>query len=196
MPFLYFPDAITLLLMLAALSLLRSLAVIHVRQELTALKNELLAYWARTGRPFEHPAHAGLRRRINSRIAYCGSLSPALVYWTQRFDRVAVANRYRNLASECSGVVEKELDEIAEKSIKSRISRFNLEGDVSFGTFYLLGSISGWMLMTPLFLRMLIRVGRHKSSNRVDYFFDVAEKVLARTGRRAHLRAQSVAIAA
>jgi hypothetical protein len=187
MPFLYFPDAISLILLLAVLGLLRSLAVMHIRQELVALRNEALLFWAGTGLDLRHAAFIGLRRRINSRIDICERLSPAFLWWIHRSSGGAASNRRRELEADYLEAVERELEGIAEAGIRNRILRFNLEGDVSFGTFYVTGSLSGWMLMTPLFCRMIIRVAGYKSGSRVDCFFDMAERVLSRAGRRAHL---------
>jgi len=190
-PLLYLPDAISLILLLVVLSLLRSLAVMHIRQELAALRNEALLYWAGAGQSLGHEAYMGLCRRIRSRIQMSECLSPAFVFWLGRPSKSVASNVDRKLEGNYREQLQRELEAIAGIAARSKMRRFNLEADVSYGTFYLTGSISGWMLLAPVLFRMLVRASRYRSGNRVDRIFDMAERVLSRAGRRAYLLART-----
>ena len=45
LPFIYLPDAVTLILLLVAFQMLRKIAVDHIRQELSLIREKLLLYW-------------------------------------------------------------------------------------------------------------------------------------------------------
>jgi len=184
-PFLYLPDAVSLALLFAALELLRRSAVDHVRQVSIGIRNEMLAYWMREGLPLSHPAYVRLRRQIDTSIRCADKVTPARLYFVSRWFRNAARCEDQSGFTDALAGLRRPTLDIEDTRVRDKVRRFDLELNASLGIFFLTASISGWILLLPILLRMIKRVARRRPKSRVDLFFDLAERILSRLGRRA-----------
>jgi hypothetical protein len=182
MPFLYLPDALSLLLLLIVLTLLRQAAAEHLRQDLRRILEELSKYWRGEGLSLEDPVYASFRSLLVYDISLAERISPASHFFVFRLWRKQPSCVKKALEGSLNeaGV---SVGEIGEKNVRARIRRFELETNLSLGFYYLLGSISGWMLTLWLAWRVLIRSFRSGRRNSVDDAFDLAERLVSRVGR-------------
>ena len=186
MPFLYLPDAISLAFLLIVLTLLRRTAIAHIQQELCGIRNELFVYCSIKKLPLSHTAYLNLSHRIDSASRLAPEVSRARLFFTgslaSETGKSGNEHPLPNPASELSLHIKS----IEDKEIREKLRRFELETSLSFGVFFLLGSISGWIYMSWLLMRLLVRlVSRRPPGSRVDWFFDMAERLIASLGGRA-----------
>jgi len=178
-PFLYLPDAVSLALLITALCLLRRLAVARCLQELHRLRLDLLLYWTDRGLPEAHPAYACLANQMRLASTLSPGVSPSRLFFVgRRYQRIPVILRDR-IDEQGPGLIG-----IEDTKARERLRRIQLEFDISFGTYYLLGSISGWVVTTVIAVRLIRRVAR-RPADRIGWAFDVMEKTFSRLGRRA-----------
>ncbi len=184
-PFLYLPDAITLILLLVVLGMLRSVAINHIRQELLIIRKEMLFYWLNNGLDRNDGGYVALRKLIESSIMLVSRLSPARLIFIYRLQRKRADGgailRFPNPSREVSLLIEN----IANAGGRKKLERLQMEMNLGLGTFFLMGSLSGWCLLFIIVPRMLKRTLSHYQDHRTDVFFDMAERVLASLGRKA-----------
>jgi hypothetical protein len=185
MPFLYLPDAISLGLLLIVLDLLRRSAVIHLRQELLGIRNALFCYWSANQLPLSHPDYVNLLSRVESAVRLAHKLTPARLFFVTRLvrkmERQGLKGPLRAQAQElraCPNTAEA-------RKARERLRRIDLETNMLLGVFLLMASVSGWILLMAIAVRVIFRLFSRKSGSMVDYVFDLAEKLIARLGSRA-----------
>ncbi len=184
MPFLYLPDALSLAMMIVALCLLRRLAVAHFCQEVHRQRLDLLLYWADKGLPAAHPAYAGVLGGMGLASGLAPAISPARLLFVSRYFRKNRRNCLRGLLP--AGIDEQGpgLLGLKDGKVRESLRRVQLEFDISLGTYYLLGSISGWFLTVGIAVRLIRRVAR-RPADRIGWAFDAMEKIFSHLGRRA-----------
>jgi hypothetical protein len=182
LPFLYLPDAISLILILAALSMLRKVAIHHLCQELLIIRKQLLAFWLDNGLDHNDPGYKALRDLVDSAIRVAPKLSPGRLLFLYRLARKPEAGGLLpNPAREASRLIACTPNANGRK----KLERLQLEMNLGLGTFFLAGSLSGWFLMCIIGFQLTRRTISHYQDDRTDAFFDMAERVLVRLGRRA-----------
>lgn len=185
LPFLYLPDAITLILLLVMFSLLRSTAIDHIRQELLKIRKEMLFYWVNNGLDPKDRGYLALRNLIESSTRVLPRLSPGrfmFIYMLRR--RTAKRGIMLPLpdpSGECSLMIECSANTNGRKKLK----RLQMEMNLALGTFFLLGSLSSWFLAFLIIPRMIKRTISHRRDRRTDFFFDMLERVLGSLGHQA-----------
>jgi len=181
-PFLYLPDALSLTLLIIVLVLLRRAAVVHVRQELAKIRNEALLFWSGNSLHLGSPAYRCLKAQIISAARVADKLSPARLLVASRLSRMPAR---AGLAVHPGESLEHYLRLINDNAVRKELRRIQLEIQLSLGVFYLLGSVSGWMLSLWLGVRVSRRTFSRRSHNSFDNLFDLAERLFAVIGRRA-----------
>jgi hypothetical protein len=185
LPFLYLPDAVTLILLMLVLSELRKVAISHVRQELLIIRRGMLAFRLNNGLDRADAGYIALRGLIGSSIRLAPRLSPARLLFVRRLQK-RMAKHGRALpvpdpvraASLC-------INRIKNVPGRERLKKFQLEMSLALGVFFLVGSISGWAILFVVVPKMVRRSFAHRAGHRADAFFDMVERVLSRVGRRA-----------
>ena len=185
MPFLYLPDAVSLALLIIGLTLLRRSAIAHCQQELHRLQLDVLLYWTDKGLPTAHQAYGNLRSQISSASELTAGVSPARLFFVSRRCKKLPASAYQQLLPDWSKGLEPSLDGLDDRKAREKLRRFQLEFAISFGIFFLLGSISGWMVTGAILFRLIRRMLSHRVANRTDWAFDLMERIFSRLGRRA-----------
>ncbi len=183
MLFLYLPDVISLVLLTVALTLLRSLAVAHCRQEIHRLRLELLLYWTSKGLYPPQPVYGNLTGQMSAGSELAEGLTPARLFLVRRKCRSISESAFRRLVPDWSQ--EPGLRGLHDSKSRERLRRIQLEFDISLGMFFLFGSISGWMVTGGILFNVLRRMAARKPASRTDWAFDLVEKVFSRLGRRA-----------
>ncbi len=185
LPFLYLPDAFTLVLLMLVLDALRRVAVLHIRQELLVIRKEMLA--ARlAGNPAQpDPAYHSLRSLVDSSIRLAPRLSPARMLFIYRFLRKSAKRGQRWEIPELSSDVFEVVDSCKDIALREKLKRLSSETSIGVGTFFLMGSLSGWAILLAVVPRMVKRTVSRHQDHRTDAFFDLTERILGRFGRRA-----------
>jgi hypothetical protein len=185
LPFLYLPDAVTLILLLLALSMLRSAAIGNIRQELLLIRKEMLSFRLNGGRDGADPAYGALRSLVDSSIKLAPELSPARLLFVFRLQRKLAKKGMPLPIPNPALEVNRCIEETAARDARTKLKRLQMEMNLGIGTFFLLGSVSSWVLMFVIVPRLVRRSFTHHPGHRVDAFFDMIERVLSRLGRRA-----------
>ncbi len=178
LPFLYLPDAITLILLIIALSMLRSAAVINIRQKLLVVRKEMLVYWLDNGLDRSDRGYLAFGDLVESCISLAPRLSPARLMCIYKLQRRTAL--FYTLSDEANGLVEC----TANAKGRAKLRRLQMEMNLALGTFILLGSLSGWFLLFIITSKMLKRTIAQSKIDRTDFFFDMLERVLAHLGRQ------------
>ena len=186
MMFLYLPDAVSLLLLGIALSLLRQSAVEHLRIELDRLRSQTLDSWRATGASLEDSTYAGLQSLIDSSDRLAEKLSPARLYFVQRCWRKIVKSKPEGLFPHPLGEFERQLTLINDKRILETLAGLKLDLVMKLGVFLVAGSVSGWISLFCLESRILWRSRLWPAGTRIDRFMDFNERLVTRLGREAH----------
>jgi hypothetical protein len=185
LPFLYLPDAITLILLLVVFSMLRSVAVSHIRQELLIIRKEMLVYWLTNGLDRKDRGYIALRNLIESSIKLVPRLSPGrflFIYILRRKTaKSGIILPLPNPSRECSLLIEC----ITNTDGRKKLKRLQMEMNLALGTFFLIGSLSSWFLLFAILPTMLKRTISHCQHHRTDFFFDMLERLLGILGREA-----------
>jgi hypothetical protein len=185
LPFLYLPDAVTLIFLLVTFSLLRSVAIHHINQELLTIREEMLFYWVKNGLDHKDKGYLALRNLIDASMSLVPRLSPArfvfIYLLRKRRSKTGRILGLPNPSAECSRMVEC----IDNANGRKKLRRLQMEMNLALGTFFLAGSLSGWFLLFVLIPRMLRRTILHGRDHRTDFFFDLLERVLGTVGRQA-----------
>ena len=178
-PFLYLPDAVSLTLLFVALTLLRRAAIEHLRQELLRLRKEMILYWSGNELPFDHAAYQQLRALLAQVAELAPRLSPARFFFIHRLARrIGPAKELPLPAGECSGG---QSGSSGDRKAGLKLQRLHLEMHLSVGAFLLLGSISGWMLLCSILVRLVLKKLGGRPARKVGVF-DLTEKLVSRVG--------------
>jgi hypothetical protein len=180
LPFLYLPDAITLILLLIVFGMLRMAAIDHIRQELLNIRREMLSYWLNNALDTNDCGYVALRNLINSSIKLAPRLTPGRLVFIYRLQR----NRTLSLPDP-SHEVSLLVKGTANANGREKLKRLQMEMNLGLGVFFLMGSLSGWLFLFIIVPRMLKRTISHHKDDRVDFFFDMLERMLLSLGRQA-----------
>jgi hypothetical protein len=186
MPFLYLPDAVSLMLLWVALSLLRQSAVEHLRMELDRLRKGALEYWLETGAPLENSAYISLRGLIDSTDRLADKFSPGRLFFVHLCWRKITKSQNARLFPDPLGEFERQVVAVTEKRILEKLISFELDMVMTLGVFLMVASISGWISFFYFESRILWRSRAWPAGNRVDRFMDFNERLVTRMGRAAH----------
>jgi hypothetical protein len=184
LPFLYLPDAITLILLLVVFGMLRKAAIDHIRQELSIICKEMLLYWLNHGLDFRDRGYLALCDSMESTIGLVPRLSPGrlvFLYGLRRKTEGATSLPFPDPSREVYDLIECTPDAKGREKLK----RLHLEMNLALGTFFLVGSLSGWFLLLILVLKIFKRTISNYQDHRTDVFFDMFERVLVNHGRQA-----------
>jgi hypothetical protein len=185
LPFLYLPDAITLILLLVVFSLLRSIAIDHIRQELLMIRKEMLFYWVNNGLDPKDRGYLALRNLIESSTRVLPRLSPGRLMFIYLLKRKAAKRGIMVPLPDPSGECSLMIDRSANTNGRKKLKRLHMEMNLALGMFFLLGSLSSWFPAFLIIPRMLKRTISHHQDHRTDFFFDMLERVLGSLGRQA-----------
>jgi len=197
LPFLYLPDTVTLVLLIVILGMLRGLAIDHIRQELQSIRKEMLFYWLSNGLDFRDQGYLALRNQIESAIELAPGLSPGRLLFLYRLHKKAAKNETILPLPDPIHDVGLRIELTTNSGGREKLKRLQMEMNLALGMFFLMGSLSGWFLLSILAARMLKGTVSHYQDHRTDIFFDMVEKVLGVLGRKAQqigYAAQGVAI--
>jgi hypothetical protein len=183
-PFLYLPDAITLMFILGAARMLRAGAISHLRQELLGTRKEMILYWVNNGLNTGDRGFRALRDSLESSMTNAPRLSPARLIFLDRFQRKIAQRESGKTPPDPSHEVHLLIEGTGDKKARDKLKRFQTESNMALGTFFLFGSLSGWFLSFVIAARMLKRTLAQCKKNRTDFFFDMLERVLAGLGRK------------
>ncbi len=181
-PFLYFPDAVTLLLLLTVLGMLRSASIGRFRQELLVIRKEMLIFWVNNGL---NPGDAGfraLRDLLECCLLIAPELSPGRLLFLRRLQKKATNSKIPLFLRDPSREVRLQIARTADAKGQEKLKRLQTETGLAVGTFCLVGSVSGWFLSFTIVVRMLKHIFVHCTGNRTDFFFDMLERVLGSLG--------------
>jgi hypothetical protein len=178
-PFLYLPDALSLTLLIVALTVLRRAAIVHLRQELLRLRKEMILYWSGNELPFDQAAYQQLCALLAEMAELAPRLSPARLFFVHRL--ASKSGRGELWSSPKAERPVAQSGSAGDHQVKLKLQRLHLEMNLAVGTFFLLGSISGWMLLCYVLLRLAVRRIKGRSASRVG-FFDLSEKLISRIG--------------
>jgi hypothetical protein len=184
LPFLYLPDAITLILLLIVFGMLRRVAMDHIRQELSIIRKEMLLYWLNHALDFKDRGYSALCDSIKLSIRLVPRLSPGRLVSLYRLrgkTEGATSLSFPDPSRKVHDLIECTSDAKGREKLLS----LHLEMNMALGAFFLMGSISGWFLLFVLVSKMLKRTFSHYRKNRTDVFFDMFERALVRLGRQA-----------
>lgn len=185
LPFLYLPDAVTLILLMLILSELRKVAISHVRQELLIIRRGMLAFRLNNGLDRADAGYLALRSLIDSSIRLAPRLSPARLLFVRRLQK-RMEKQSRGLpAPDPVRAASLCISRIENVPAKEKLKKFQLEMSLALGVFFLVGSISGWAILFVVVPRIVRRSFAHRAGHRADAFFDMIERVISRVGRQA-----------
>ena len=168
-PFLYLPDALSLLLLGVGLTLLRELAVQHLRIELAQVRAALPAA----------PATADLATLVDDLGRLAPRIAPARLYFVERATR-------RVVRLDALEDFERRAASLEDRSQREKLLHLRFETLMRAGLFVLLGSVSGWFVSLQLLARIVWRLRHYPRRDRADRFVDLWEKLVPRVGRRAY----------
>jgi len=183
LPFLYLPDAVTLVLLILVLGELRKVAICHLRQELLILRKEMISFWLRSGLDRADAGYLALRDLIDVSIRLAPRLSPARLLFIHRMQKHGV--KRWDPFPDPAGDVGARIRHILNQAGREKLQRLQTEMSLALGSFFLVGSVSGWVLLLVIVPKMIRRSFVHHSRDRADAFFDMTERLLSRAGRRA-----------
>jgi hypothetical protein len=186
MPFLYLPDAVSLILLLTALTLLRSAASEHLRQELQTLRMDLLECCDNNSTPPVTLACFHLNRQIHSALESAERMSPVQVMPLARTLSSAPEIDCNDLLPSWMFGLESLLHRVGDKGTRERLRKVQMQVNMNLGVFYLFASVSGWLLTIRTLFLLMRRASSRRSKDRIDWLFDTMERLLIRHGRRAH----------
>ncbi len=179
LPFLYLPDALSLTLLFIALTLLRLSAIAHLRQELVRLRKQMVLDCATGQVPASSAGYVQLRTLLVEASEFAPRLSPAHLFFVHR-----EAARWRFNDQPAAATTESRGDQ---RACETKLLRLRLDMHLAIGTYFLLGSISGWILSCLILIRISYRKLNGTSTQPA---FDLAEKLISRSGFEALKLAQ------
>jgi hypothetical protein len=183
-PFLYLPDAISLAFIVIALLLLRRLAVEHFRQELLKIRNKLVLYCCDVGFPLHHPACLHIHDEITLLGRIAERISPANLYYVRRVCMEAFKDNPLEVFSLATDPFGERRDKIENERIAEKLLITQLEIDLTLGSLYLLGSLSGWIISARILYKIAFRKVAAHPRGKLDKRMDLAERFISRIGYR------------
>jgi hypothetical protein len=185
LPFLYLPDAITLILLLIVFGLLRKTAIEHIRQELLFIRKEMLLYWINNALDFRDCGYRALRDLIDKSIYIVPGLTPGRLVFINRLQKNGAEDGTTVSLHDPSHEAGLLIDCTANANGRATLRRLQTEVNMELGVFFLMGSLSGWLLLSVIVPKIFRRTLSHRKDHRVDFFFDMVERVLVNIGRKA-----------
>jgi len=185
LPFLYLPDAVTLILLVLLLSEMRKVAVCHVRQELLAIREEMIRFWIDNKLAPTDGGYLSLDRWLDSSLRLAPKLSPARLLFVYRFRQRSLKQGRLLPFPDLGRVAVLDAQRSANGSVDEKLRRLQTEMSLALGAFFLAGSVSGWVVLLLIMPKMIRRSFAHDPGRRIDAFFDMAEHLLSRMGRKA-----------
>ena len=185
LPFLYLPDAVTLILLLVVLAMLRSAAICHLRQELLIIRKEMLSFWLDRGLDHADRGYSALNELLSATIRFAPRFSPARLLFIHRLKKKTLKQGRLFPLPDPARDARLLIDRTADGNGREKLIRLQMELNLSLGTFFLVGSLSGWVLFSAVVYKMAKRSIADYQDHRIDVFFDMAERVLGRIGRQA-----------
>jgi hypothetical protein len=183
-PFLYLPDAISLALLVVALILLRRSAIEHFRQELLKIRHRMVVYCCDIGFPLRHPAYLHIHDEITLLDRIAQRISPAHLFFIRRVCNEAFTNESLRFLPCKPDRLEEKLDKIGNKRLAEKLRTTQLEINLTLGSLYLLGSLSGWMLSSRFLYKIAFRKIPGHPKKKSDKRIDLAERFISRIGYR------------
>ncbi len=184
LPFLYLPDAVSLILLILVLGELRKIAILHLRQEMLIIRKELIVFWVKNGLNRNDRGYIALRGLLDSSIQIAPRLSPARLFFLTRLRDRRTKNGHA-LPSSVPDVLVSFVGESSSRPTPDKLKRLQLDMNLALGTFYLAGSISGWGLSCLLLPKVIRRASARHAHHKIDAFFDLTERLIYRLGKRA-----------
>jgi hypothetical protein len=181
-PFLYLPDAISLAIIVIALFLLRHLAIEHFRQELLKIRNKLILFCSDAKFPLDHPACLHIHNEITLLGRIVERISPANLFFIRRVCKDALRNDPRFVLPFAPDRLGEKLDKIANRRMAEKLLITQLEINLTLGSFYLLGSLSGWMISLRGLYKVAFRKLAGHPKRKLDKRMDMAERLISRIG--------------
>ena len=135
-----------------------------------------------TGLPENDPAVLALERQLDSFIRLAPKVSPARLFFVYRQLRKASERPPRDPLSDLARCIES----VDDAKVRNRLQRFQVEMLLSVGVLFLMGSLSGWLLLAYTLLRVARRLFLHRSGDRIDWSMELMEKLTYRIGRQTH----------
>lgn len=181
-PFLHISDALSLILLIVALSLLRQAAVEHLRIELERLGDEALDCWHDAGAPPDEPALAALLGLARAAADRAPKIAPARLFFV---DRALRGLRERGSIADPLEELDLGIARLDPRGAARKLARYRLELYLKIGVFYLLGSLSGSLILSLSLTHMAFRVLARPGPDRAERFVEFGEKLFSSLGRRA-----------
>jgi hypothetical protein len=172
------------MLLLVVFGMLRKVTIDHIRQELSIIRKEMLVYWLNHASDFKDRGYLALCDSIKSSIRLAPRLSPGRLMSLYRLRRKTEGARSVSFPDPSRAVYDL-IAYTSDAKGREKLLRLHLEMNMALGTFFLMGSISGWFFLLVLVLKMLKRTISNYRDHRTDVFFDMFERVLVRLGRQA-----------
>jgi hypothetical protein len=185
LPFLYLPDAISLILLLIAFTMLRRITIDHIRQELLIIREGMLCYWMNNALDPHDRGYEALGNLIEISLALVPRLSPGRLVFIRRLQRKTAKHTAMLPWPDPFGETRRLIECTANAKGRELLKRLQMEMNLGLGFFFLMGSLSGWFLMFIIIPRMLKKTFLHHKHHPADFFFDMFERVLGSIGRQA-----------
>ena len=182
MPFLYLPDAVSLIIVLIGLTLLRRSVIEHLQCEFMQIREHVRSYRSSTGLPENDPALLALEQHLDSFIRLAPKVSPARLFFVYRQLRKTSERPPRDPVSDLARCIES----VDNAKVRNRLKRFQIEMLLSVGILFLIGSLSGWILLAYILFRVARRLFSHRAGNRIDWSMELMERLTYRIGRQTH----------
>lgn len=186
-PFLYLPDAISLALIMIALLVLRRSAIEHFRQELLKVRNKMLLFCCDARFPVDHPACLHIYNQITLLNRIAATISPANLFYIRRVCKEAFKNDPLHLLPFTPNHFGEKLAKIENRRIAEQLSMAQLEINLTLGSLYLLGSLSGWVISSRFLYKIAFRKIPDHPKKKLDKRIDLAERFISRVGYRTHV---------
>jgi hypothetical protein len=122
---------------------------------------------------------------MSSASELLAGVSPARLFFVRGRCQKTAAGACQQLLPDWSKGLEPSLQALDDRKAREKLRRIQLEFDISFGMFFLLGSISGWMVTGAILFKLMRRMLSQRPANRTDWAFDLMERIFSRLGRRA-----------
>jgi hypothetical protein len=184
LPFLYLPDAFSLILLLVVLRMLRKAAIDHIQQELLVLRKDMLIFWIDNSLDCGERGYVALSNLLGSAAKLAPGLSPGRLIFIYRqlrmIDRSGTPLSFPDPMRDVRVLIE----QIENIDAREKLKRIQMEMCLGMGMFFLLGSLSGWLLFWIIIARILKRTAAHYQNNRIDFFFDMIERAMESLGRQ------------
>jgi hypothetical protein len=181
-PFLYLPDAISIALLVAVLVLLRRLGLEHFRQELIKVRNKLVLACCDAGFPLDHPACLYIHDEIASLERIAEKISPANLLYVRRIWKEISKGDPANVLSYMPDPLGQKLARIENARIAEKLFITQIEINLTLGSLYLLGSLSGWAVASRFLYKIALRKIPGDARKKLDKRMDLAERLISFIG--------------